>query len=205
MIIIGLTGGIASGKSTVSQMLAGHGAVVVDADRLGHEAYLPGTPGYQGVVAAFGAEIVAEDGTIDRRKLGPIVFGNPAKLKQLTDIVWPQIRALAVRRFSELRAVDTAIVVLEAAMLFEAGWDDLCDEIWTAEVERDRAVERLISRNGMTSEAALERINAQLTNEERRRRSTVVVPNNGALEELRAEVDRQWGALQGRLGARSGA
>ncbi|HEY8490008.1 MAG TPA: dephospho-CoA kinase, partial [Dehalococcoidia bacterium] len=130
MITIGLTGGIASGKSTISRMLADRGAVIIDADRLGHEAYRPGTPAYRRVVEAFGPEIVGPNGEIDRAKLGARVFGNPEQMKRLTDIVWPAIRELARERIEAERRRGTRVVVLEAAVLVEAGWFDLVDEVW---------------------------------------------------------------------------
>jgi phosphopantetheine adenylyltransferase/dephospho-CoA kinase len=201
VIIVGLTGGIASGKSTVSQILAGLGATVIDADKLGHEAYLPGTRGHHDLVGAFGEGILAEDGTVDRRKLGPIVFGAPEKLKQLNQIIWPRIREIAQKRFDERRAAGDRIVVLEAAVLFEAGWDADCDEVWTTEVDQEQAIARLVARNNLTPEAALARITAQLTNEERRKRAKVVIVNTGSLEDLEAQVRRHWQELQERIGA----
>ncbi len=198
MYIIGLTGGIASGKSTVSQLLADLGATIIDADKLGHEAYLPGTRGHHDLVEAFGAEIVAGDGTIDRRKLGPIVFSAPEKLQQLNQLIWPRIREIALARFEERRIAGDQVVVLEAAVLLEAGWDADCDEVWAAEVDRDQAVARLVARNSMTPEAANARIDAQLTNAQRREKAAVVITNNGSLDDLGARVRASWDALQAR-------
>lgn len=199
MRIIGLTGGIASGKSTVSQLLAGHGATIIDADKLGHEAYLPGTRGHADLVAAFGEGILAEDGTVDRRKLGPIVFSAPEKLQQLNQLIWPRIREIAQKRFEERRAAGDSIVILEAAVLLEAGWDVDCDEVWSAEVEPALAIERLVARNNMTPEAAQARIDAQLSNAQRREKASIVITNNGSLEDLQAQVQAAWEALQTRL------
>ena len=122
---IGLTGGIASGKSTVVEALRELGAETIDADRLGHQTYEPGTGTFKAVVAAFGDELVAGDGTIDRRVLGGKVFGKPDELKRLTDIVWPGIRALAAAELERLAEAGTAVAVLEAAVLIEAEWQDL--------------------------------------------------------------------------------
>ena len=201
MIVIGLTGGIASGKSVVSGFLSEFGAVVIDADKLGHQVYLPGTDGHREVVEAFGQGIVAEDGTIDRRKLAPIVFGNPDKLAQLNSIAWPKIKALARERLAELREQGTDVVVLEAAILFEAGWEDLCDEIWTVQVDREGAIARLMERNGMDREAALARINNQMSNEARAERATIVIRNEGTLEELRTLLESNWHGLKARIAA----
>ena len=128
MRVVGLTGGIASGKSTAATLLGELGARIIDADVLGHQAYNPGTSAFQTVVKTFGEDIVADNGTIDRRALGSKVFGNGDALTRLTDIVWPEIRRLAEL---EIRKVGdenpTAVIVLEAAALFEAGWDDIAD------------------------------------------------------------------------------
>ena len=201
MFIIGLTGGIASGKSTVSQLLAGQGAVIIDADKLGHQVYQPGTEGFRAIVEGFGPEVVAADGTIDRRKLGPIVFSDPQKMDLLNAITRPKMRALAQERFAEERARGTGVAVLEAAILLEAGWDDLCDEVWTVEVEPEGAIARLVSRNGLTREAALARINSQLSNDERRQRADLAIENDGDLQVLRAQVQRAWGTLRTRIAA----
>ena len=136
-MIIGLTGGIASGKSTAAKRLGEWGAHVIDADQLGHRAYLKDTPAFHAVVAAFGGDTVGEDGEIDRRVLGGKVFGDPAKLKLLTDIVWPAIRDLAADEIQSVQSAEPErIIVLEAAVLLEAGWQDLVDEIWATVVDR---------------------------------------------------------------------
>ena len=198
--VIGLTGGIASGKSVVSGMLAERGAPVIDADKLGHEAYLPGTACFDEVVAAFGQDIVAPDGTVNRKALGAKVFGDPAQRKRLEAIVWPAIKRLAAERIATLRAEGVPVVVLEAAVLFEADWTDLADTIWVVVVDPAIARERIVTRNGLTPEQADARIAAQLTNEERTRRADTIIENNGTLEELRARVDAAWAALRTDLG-----
>jgi dephospho-CoA kinase len=165
--IIGLTGGIASGKSAVSKMLADRGALVIDADKVGHEAYTPGNDCYRAVVDAFGKDIVADDGTIDRRALGAKVFGDDKQRERLQDIVWPWMRATMEQRFSELRANGEPVVVLEAAVLIEADWIPLVDEVWLVTVSPEIARARLMERNGFSAEDADKRIAAQLTNDER--------------------------------------
>ena len=199
MHVIGLTGGIASGKSTVTRLFHDHGVPVIDADILGHRTYDPGTDTFEAVVRAFGPELVAADGTIDRKVLGGKVFGRPDELKRLTDIVWPGIRKLASEALSEYDTAGNSVAVLEAAVLFEAGWEDLADEIWVVVVEPDLAVERLGSRNGLDREAARARINSQLSNAERTVRADIVIENNGTLEELDARIQEAWNELQGRL------
>ncbi len=204
MHVIGLTGGIASGKSTVTTFFKGRDVPVIDADILGHRTYDPGTDTFAAVVAAFGQDLVAPDGTIDRRVLGGKVFGKPDELKRLTDIVWPGIRKLASESLSEFEAAGNALVVLEAAVMFEAGWEDLVDEIWVVVVEPDQAVQRLATRNGLDEAAARARIDSQLSNDERISRSNVVITNNGTLPELQTAIQRAWDALQERLQTAAG-
>lgn len=202
--MIGLTGGIASGKSTVAGYFRERGVPVLDADLLGHRTYEPGTDAYWKVVEAFGSEVVAADGTIDRKVLGAKVFGTPAELKRLTNIVWPAIRRLASEELAELEAAGNELAVLEAAVLLEAGWEDLVDEIWAVVVHPELAVARLRSRNGLDEAAAWARIRSQLSNEERVRRAHVVIENDGTLEELRHRFEEAWTALLERTRAASG-
>ncbi|MEX2081377.1 MAG: dephospho-CoA kinase [Dehalococcoidia bacterium] len=201
MHVIGLTGGIASGKSTVSQFFRAREVPVIDADLLGHRAYDPGTPAFDMVVAAFGRDVVAADGTIDRRTLGARVFGKPDELKRLTDIVWPQIRRLASEQLSELETAGNRLVLLEAAVLFEAGWEDLTDEIWVTVVDPELAIQRLASRNGLDPAAARARIESQLSNAERVAKADHVIVNNGSLDDLERAVQSAWDQLIARLSA----
>ena len=204
MHVIGLTGGIASGKSTVARFFRDHEVPVLDADLLGHRTYEPGTDTFAAVAATFGNDLVAPDGTIDRKVLGSKVFGKPDELKRLTDIVWPGIRRLASEALSELETGGTSIAVLEAAVLLEAGWEDLTDEIWVVVVEPEQAISRLESRNGLSEEAARARIASQLTNEERIARANVVIENNADLEALERRIQQEWEQLQGRLRTAAG-
>ncbi|MGE3076753.1 MAG: dephospho-CoA kinase [Dehalococcoidia bacterium] len=204
MHVIGLTGGIASGKSTVTRFFKDRDIPVIDADVLGHRTYDPGTDTFAAVVKAFGDDLVAADGTIDRRVLGGKVFGKPDELKRLTDIVWPGIRKLASEALSEFEAAGNAIVVLEAAVMFEAGWEDLVDDIWVVVVEPDLAVKRLAERNGLDEAAARARIDSQLSNAERIARSNVVITNNGTLEELETAIQSAWDELQTKLQSAAG-
>jgi dephospho-CoA kinase len=204
VLVIGLTGGIASGKSTVTRFFREKNVPVLDADLLGHRTYEPGTDTFAAVVATFGDELVAADGSIDRRVLGAKVFGKPDELKRLTDIVWPGIRKLASEALSELETAGNHVAVLEAAVLFEAGWEDLVDEVWVVVVEPDLAVERLAARNGLDPEAARARIASQLSNAERTSRSQIVIENNGTLEALDGAIAAAWEQLQQRLRAAAG-
>ncbi len=204
MHVIGLTGGIASGKSTVARFFRDQSVSVLDADVLGHRTYDPGTDTFAAVVEAFGQDLVAADGTIDRRVLGAKVFGKPEELKRLTDVVWPGIRKLASQALSELETAGTKLAVLEAAVLFEAGWEDLTDEIWVVVVEPELAVERLAARNGLDADAARARIASQLSNAERTSRADLVIENNSDLEALEKRIQGAWEQLQERLRTAAG-
>jgi len=201
MRVIGLTGGIASGKSLVSRRLAERDAVVIDADKLGHESYRRGTETFGAVLRAFGNDIVGADGEIDRRALGAKVFGDAEARKRLEAIVWPAIRRLGAERIEALRAQGTPVVVLEAAVLIEADWLDLADEVWLVLTSPETARKRLIERNGLSPEQADARIGAQLTNEQRRPYAQVVIENDGTLDELRSAVDKAWNKLQTQVSA----
>ena len=193
MRVVGLTGGIASGKSTAAKLLGELGAQVIDADVLGHEAYNPGTSAFQAVVQAFGEDIVAEDGSINRRALGGKVFGNDVALKRLTDIVWPEIRRLAELEIHKIRGENpTAMIVLEAAVLFEAGWEDIADEIWVVVVEPEIAIERAMQRDGADRSAIEARINSQLSNEERTAKAHLIIDNSEDEEALVSRVKAAW-------------
>ncbi len=197
MLTIGLTGGIASGKSVVAQMLAARGATVVDVDRVAHETYRRGTPGFERVVAAFGPAVAGADGEVDRRVLGGRVFGRPEELKKLTDIVWPLTRS----RLEEMKAERIAmggVLVFEAAVLIEAGWTDLVDEVWVVAVPVAIARARLMARNGISEEQADARISSQLSNEERAGHADVTIDNSGDLAALERRVDEAWAALPAR-------
>jgi dephospho-CoA kinase len=194
-VVIGLTGGIASGKSVVSAMLAERDATIIDADKVGHEAYTPGGECYNAVVDAFGKDIVAEDGTIDRRALGGKVFGDSAQRKRLEGIVWPWMKQTMAGRLETLREDSVPVVVLEAAVLIEAEWTDIVDQVWLVTVEPGVARERIVSRNGLSAEDADKRIAAQLTNAERAQHAQLIIDNSGTLEELRERVDAAWDSL----------
>ncbi|MCH7707080.1 MAG: dephospho-CoA kinase [Myxococcales bacterium] len=200
MRVIGLTGGIASGKSLVSQQLAERGAVVIDADKVGHEAYRQGTETFQAVVDAFGSDIVGAAGEVDRKALGAKVFADPEARRRLEAIVWPAMRRMMEERLTELREQDTEIAVLEAALLIEADWLPLADEVWLVTASPETARRRLMERNGLTAEAAEARLRAQLSNEKRRSYADVVIENDGSLDELCRAADQAWSKLEMRVG-----
>jgi len=195
--VICLTGGLASGKSTATKFLSQQGAQVIDADRLGHRAYDPGTQAYRQVIETFGEEVVGADNQIDRKVLGSKVFAQPAALKQLTDIVWPEIRRLAALEIAGFEALyPDAVVILEAAVLFEAGWEDMGDEIWVVVADREVAIDRAMHRDGATRESVEQRLNTQLSNAERVARADVVVDNSGDAMHLQSQLEQHWARLK---------
>ena len=191
MFVIGLTGGIATGKTLVSETLGALGATIINADLVGHEAYLPGTETWRAVVDAFGEDIVGDDGQIVRPKLGAIVFSDPAKLELLNSIVWPRIYAMLQDRVAELAADGVEIVVIEAALLIEAGWTPIADEVWVLTAPRETALERLTGR-GLPTEQANARIDSQMPQDERVSHADAVIANDGGMDELEQAVRELW-------------
>ena len=200
MYVVGLTGGIGSGKSTVAEMLKEKGAVVLSADQVGHEAYQPGRPAWQQIVDAFGREVVAADGSIDRKRLGSTVFADPEALKRLNAITHPRMKELMREKLAEQEARGVSVAVLEAALLLDAGWDDLTDEVWVTVAPPAVAAQRTAERSGISMEEALARIRTQMSNAERARRSDVIIDTDCAIEQTRSQVDKEWSRLQQRLG-----
>lgn len=201
MLTVGLTGGIGSGKSTVAKMLAELGAPSFDADKVGHDIYSPGGPAYKDVIAAFGEGIVAPDGTIDRKKLGPIVFADPAQLKRLESIVHPRMFERMQGMVAQMRAQGVeAPIVIEAAILIEAKWQPLFNEIWLVMAPRERVIERVEAERGLKREQTEARIKAQLSDDERRKHSSLVIDNSGTIDDLRASVAVLWRELLVRNG-----
>jgi dephospho-CoA kinase len=195
MLTIGITGGIGSGKTEVISILAELGAPVIDADKVAHSVYEPGGPAYNDLIQAFGEGILAPDRTVDRKKLGAIVFADPARLKRLTDIVWPSTFDAMRTMVSAIRARgERKPIVVEAAVLIEASWQPLFDEIWLVTAPPDRVIERVEQARGMNREQTEARIRAQLSDQERARHATLRIENDGTLDELRAKVAKLWAA-----------
>ena len=193
MRLIGLTGGIGSGKSTVALMLAERGAVVIDADRVAHEVYAPGTEGFDLLVERFGPSILDEQGRVDRRRLGALVFNDPEALADLNAIIHPLVRREIARRLLEVTTDDPdAIVVLEAALMTETGWSGGAAELWAVIALPEVVVGRLVRLRGMDEQDVRLRMAAQASNDDRRRVATRVIENNGDLDHLEAQVDRAW-------------
>lgn len=187
---IGLTGNIGTGKSTVLRYLAERGAAVIDADALAHQAIAPGGPAYQAVVDLFGTQILAPDGSIDRKALGAIVFADPSKLAQLEAIVHPAVFELAQRILNE---TDAPVIVIEAIKLLESGrLLKLCDEVWVVTADEASQLRRLMHGRGMSEAEARQRMAAQSPQEEKIRQATRVIDNSGSLEQLYEQLDRLW-------------
>ncbi len=192
MKVIGLTGGIGSGKSTVSNFLAGLGAVVLDADKVGHEAFNPDTALWHEIVAAFGKQVLAPDGNIDRKKLGEIVFGNPEALAQLNRIMHPRMYEMVKSRLEEYRRQGVEVVVLEAPLLLEANWTPLVDEVWVTVAPESTVVKRLKDRMGLSKAQSLARIRSQLSPAERAKHADVVIDTDCKLDDLKTKVQEIW-------------
>ncbi|OXB71287.1 UNVERIFIED_CONTAM: hypothetical protein H355_005758 [Colinus virginianus] len=201
--IIGLTGGSGSGKTSIAQRLGQMGAFVIDADALGHAAYLPGSAAHGRLVAVFGAEILNKDGTINRKVLGAKVFGNQEQLKSLTDIVWPEIARMVRERIGEAGAQGKAVVVLDAAVLLEAGWQDMVHEVWVTVIPEEEAVTRIVSRDGLSEEAARSRLRNQMSDGRRVQHAHVVLCTLWEPEVTRGQVSRGERAGRGSAAART--
>ncbi len=191
--LIGLTGNIATGKSTVAKMLEDLGATVIDADALVHELQRKGTPVYDDIIAAFGPGILDGAGEIDRKKLGAIVFGDPAQLRRLESIVHPAVLIESARRIME---AETPVVVYEAIKLIEAGRADMCDALWVVTARPDAQLQRLMRDRQMSEAEARQRIEAQPPQSEKIRRAAVVIDNSGSLEETQQQVAAAFRAIE---------
>ncbi|MEU6861896.1 dephospho-CoA kinase [Streptomyces sp. NPDC046876] len=199
MLRVGLTGGIGAGKSEVSRLLAGYGAVVVDSDRIAREVVEPGTPGLAAVVEAFGESVLTPEGTLDRPRLGSIVFADQDRLKTLNAIVHPLVRA----RSAELEAAagDDAIVVHDVPLLAENGLAPLYDLVVVVDAAPQTQLARLTALRGMPEEEARARMAAQATREQRLAVATLVIDNDGPLEALEPQVRTVWKELTARAAA----
>lgn len=203
MRIVGLTGGIASGKSTVARMLAERGVPVIDADAIAREVVAPGTPALAAIAARWPA--VIRGGALDRPALGAIVFADPAEREALEAIVHPAIAAESGRRLAALAAAGTPIAVYEAALLVERGLDAGLDALVVVALPEEEQVRRLVARDGLEPALARARIASQAPLSEKLRRADYVIDNTGSLDDLRARVDGVWSRLErGEPGGRDG-
>lgn len=198
--VIGLTGGTASGKSSICRRLEKLGVAVVKCDQLGHQAYLPGTKAYHEIIQTFGEGIMAADKTIDRKALGAKVFSDKDHLAQLNQIVWPEIMKLAETDILKFEEQGFEVCVLDAAVLLEAGWDKFVNEVWVAVIPECEALARIQARDGISQEQAANRVKSQLSNEERVARANVVLCTLWEPEFTQKQVERAWTELKERLG-----
>ncbi len=192
-LIIGLTGGIASGKTTVVRILDDLGAYIIDADGIAHQILQKKQEGWQKVVGEFGKEILSEDGKIDRKSLGEIVFNDKNKLKKLEKITHPLIIKKIKDEINNNQ--DQDVIVIEAPLLYEAGIDNLMDQIWVVYVDRNTQIKRLKERNQYNKEDAQKRINSQLSLEKKKEMADEVIDNTGSREELKKQVKKLWKSL----------
>ena len=192
MLVIGLTGSIGTGKSEAARQLEILGASIISADQVGHEAYTPNTEAWEQVVSAFGDDILQDDKDIDRRKLGAIVFSDPSQLEKLNAIMHPRMARMVSDKIEVLRGQGVKVVVVEAALLFEAGWDTLVEEVWVTDSSEDIVVGRLKERNGLSEEEAKKRINSQMGRAERIERSDFVIDNSSDMAGLESAIKELW-------------
>jgi dephospho-CoA kinase len=194
--LIGLTGGIASGKSTVATRLAEHGAVHIDADQLAREAVEPGTDALRQIAETFGPDVIAPDGTLDRPALGAIVFGNPELLQKLNTIVHPAVQQLTRHYIQQAEAHDpNAIVVYDVPLLVEARLPHRFNLIVVVNSADETRIERLIRHRGMTRSDAQKRVGSQVSEAERLAIADIVIDSDGTLAETLGQTDALWGRL----------
>ncbi|CAL1600136.1 unnamed protein product [Knipowitschia caucasica] len=197
--VIGLTGGSGSGKSSIAKRLEALGAVKIDCDKLGHAVYQPGATAYHQVLQEFGSDILSEDKTIDRRALGKKVFGNQERLKALTNIVWPEIALLVKERIQKSREEGKQVCVLDAAVLLEAGWNDMVHEVWVTVIPEEEAVSRITARDGVSAEDALRRLHSQWSNSKQVQYANVALTTLWEPEVTQKQVLKAWNLLQKRI------
>jgi dephospho-CoA kinase len=198
MKVLGLTGGIASGKSTAGRMLAAAGVPVIDADVLARQAVAPGSAGLRAVVDRFGDGVLAADGTLDRKGLGALVFGDDDARRALNAIVHPEVARLAAEQLEALRTTGRHTwCVYEVPLLFENGLDAAMDATLLVAVPDVVQVARVMARDGLDEAAARARIRAQMPQDEKRRRATVVVENDGTVDELASRLRAAWTSVTG--------
>lgn len=192
MNIIGLTGGIASGKSTVSSFFRQKGAAVLDADQIARELSEPGGELHAEYVRHFGAEVLQNDGTLDRRRIGQIVFSNPQQKQWLDTVSHPAIRGELLRQLAQKQNEKQRLILLDIPLLFESGWDKMADKTCLVYVNETIQLQRLMKRNGYTRREAQDRIAAQMPLEEKKKRADYLIDNNGSLTDTIRQAEALW-------------
>ena len=203
MLLVGLTGGIGSGKTTVARMLEARGAVVFDADLLARDAIAAGTPGRERVLERFGPNVLAPGGDIDRDAIAAVVFADPAARRDLEAIVHPEIRRLFAEGAEAYEGSD-AVVVFSAPLLVETGMHTAFEVLVVVSAPTEAQVDRLLRGRGMSESAIRQRIDAQLPLEEKAAVADVLIDNEGTFEELEGQIDRVWTELRSRAAAATG-
>jgi dephospho-CoA kinase len=196
MLLVGLTGNIGSGKSTVAQLLSEHGATIIDADVLARRAVEVGTEGYRGIVERWGTSILAADGAIDRGALRRSVFSDPAELEQLNAIVHPEVERMRSALVDKARARGDQLVVCDIPLLFERRMTEEFERIVLVDAPRPMRLERLVRERGLRETEAMDMIVAQMPAELKRARADYVIDNEGTLTELDLRVNEVWGELR---------
>jgi dephospho-CoA kinase len=200
VLLVGLTGGIGAGKSTVARLLSELGAVVIDADSIVRELQKPGTAVFKAIVERFGSHVVAPDGSLDRERLADIVFRDDDARSALNAIVHPAVYAVMAERIAELKDGDH-VVVLDIPLLAESGGSDGMDAVVVVEADQDARVARVVAERGLDPEDVRARMAVQASPEQREALADVVIWNNGSADDLRARVDQLWDQLRARRGA----
>lgn len=197
LYIVGLTGGIGCGKSTVGAMLAEFGAVVIDTDRVAREVVAPGSETLREIVQFFGDGVLQPDGSLDRKKLGALVFADEAKRKMLNQITHPAIKRAVQKKLAQIEQGDPeAVVVIEAPLLIEASMTEMVDEVWLVTVDPETQVRRVMERDGLSRETAMQRIRSQLPSAVQAAYCDVVISTGQSLNEVRREIEKQWRRLK---------
>ena len=191
MKIVGLTGGISSGKSTVSSYLKQLKIPVIDADEVARKVVEPNSQGAKEIKKAFGSDVFEEDGSLNRQKLGALIFSNAENRQKLDELLQPLIKIMILDEIEEHRQKGENMIVLDLPLLFEKQYEELCEEIIVVYVPRELQLERLMKRNQYTKQEALSRIDSQLSIEEKRKRATVLLDNQGSIQQLYQQVE-QW-------------
>lgn len=194
-MVIGLTGGIASGKSTISSMLKELGASIVDADLIARSVVQKGEKAYNEIVQYFGEKILMPNGEINRKKLGHIVFSDHAKLEKLSSITHPQIINKIKEKVEEYRSEGAKVIVIDAAILIESGLNSYCDSIWLVSVDKEIQLSRLMERDKFAYIDALNRINAQYSIEEKVQFADVIIDNSKPIEEVKKKIKELWNII----------
>lgn len=200
-MIVGLTGGIVSGKSTVAKMFRDLGTKIIDADKLGHKVILPHKPAWEKIVKLFGKELLREDLSIDRKKLGEIVFGDQRLLKKLNEITHPEIIKLIkeeIKLIKKKKDKKEDILIIDAALIYEAKIDNLMDKIIVVYVEEDEQIKRLKKRDNLSAEKALKRIKSQMSINKKIKFADYIIDNSNSLDKTREQVEKIWQDLVSR-------